>query len=118
MTPPRIDRSTQAGLLAWSANAAARLTAAPESFGESRASAAAFAVLADDFAALTAVAANRATRSPDALQAKQVARGALKSAIRVLIRRVEHAPGTTDAHRAELGIPIRPPRVDRWLDAA
>jgi hypothetical protein len=113
---------TDAGLLAWSANFSALITATPTAYGLTSAIATAYTALHTAYA--TALAAcDPGVRNKAAVLAKNDAREALKVQARFLAKLVQGTSTVTDSQKAELGLtvnampsPIPPPSAAPALD--
>lgn len=98
--------STDAGLLAWSANFSAQLTAAPTAVGLVAGDATAYAALHTDFSTKLTAATDPGTKTQATVAAKNTSRAALVLKARQLAGKIQAFEGTSDAERATFGLTI------------
>ncbi len=111
-------------LLAWSANFLERITATPKAYGLEDKNANAYRIKHEAYAAALARAQESMTRTPPAIQAKELAKAELIVLARQLVRMVQATPTITNEQRSELQItlrksgrtPVPPPSVSPDLD--
>ena len=101
--PPRREDE----LIPWSATFLAKILATPVTFSLTAAQAATYQALHDDFVAKWNTANDQTTRTPVAVNLKDVAKVALVKNARLLGGIVQRAGTTTNAMRLELGLPER-----------
>jgi hypothetical protein len=101
------DRESE--LVAWSVNFKMRIAGAPMTVGLTAAQAATYGALHDSFVAAWNVANNDGGNSTANIVTKNAAKAALVANARLLAGIVQKFPGTTDTHRAELGLSVRHP---------
>jgi hypothetical protein len=97
-------------ITAWSAAFLANITPAPTTLGLSALQVGAYGTLNSNWTAAFALANNNATRTPAAIEAKNVALDDLingTNGIRQLVNIIQAFPGTTNEQRIELGITVR-----------
>jgi len=117
---------TEAGLLNWSANFNAQITAVadPDTIGLSAAEVTAYTAVQADYAAKYTAAVDPATRGSATVLAKNIAKQTLISESRKLAMAVTSHPGVTDEQRHDMGLtvrdntptPVPPPSTSPTLD--
>lgn len=108
MTTPVFPPRRDGDLLAWSRSFAARISAAPASYGLDAAQAATFAALQSDYADAYAMAIRPESNSRANVIAKNDARGELLDGAGgawELVRLIQANPNVTNAQRSGLGLP-------------
>jgi hypothetical protein len=98
--------STDSGLLAWSANFNAKLTAAPTTVGLTAGDATAYATLHSNYNTALTNATNPSTRTSSTITTKDTARVALVTKARDLVAIAQAYPGTTNTLRSDFGMTI------------
>ena len=96
----------EADLVPWSANFDQKITASASTYGLTAAQATSYGTKHDDFVAKWNVCQNPATKTKVAVEQKNASKAVLISEIRLLGRIVQSFPGTTDAMRIDLGLPV------------
>jgi len=101
--PPRRETA----LISWSGNFNTKIGVDGPAYGLDPAQTAEYAMRHDAFVAAHAVANDPATRSPMNIELKEEAKNSLLAEIRLLAGIVQSFPGTTNAKRIDLGLPLR-----------
>lgn len=101
--------SSDAALLAWSANFDTIITANPTDYGLIAGQATAYDVLNDAYAAAYAAAVNPGTRTPVTVAAKDVARANLVASARQLAQIARKYPGITNDLLSDAGLTVPDP---------
>lgn len=99
--------SSDADLLAWSANFNTKLTAAPTSIGLVAGDATAYATLHTAYASALSAATNPSTRTSSTIATKDTARTSLVNKARDLVAIAQAYPGTTNTLRNDFGMTVR-----------
>jgi hypothetical protein len=99
--------SKDADLVTWLRNFSTRLSEDPEAVHQTPASAASFAVLANNFFQAYTTSEEPSTRTSGTINARNVARDAVKNAARYLIMQINGHEDVTDQQKIDLGIHVR-----------
>lgn len=97
----------EADLVTWSGNFNTKIGVAGPDYGLTPAQTAEYGMLHDAFIAAYTVANDPATRSPMNIALKNDCKQALLANIRLLAGIIQSFPGTTNAKRIDLGLPVR-----------
>jgi len=99
--------STDAGLLAWSANFSSLISASPLVYGLSAPLAAAYAALHTAYADALTESTNPITRTKGKVEAKNLCRTNLKNQARLLVSIIQGQAGVSNEQKIDLGITVR-----------